>query len=59
MIGADQSDVCAWFSVTDTGPDLPPEELRQIFGPLWQTKHENDRQIGSRVAFTKGDVEAQ
>ncbi|MDB4913973.1 MAG: hypothetical protein JWM95_1617, partial [Gemmatimonadetes bacterium] len=57
-LGADASDGRVWFSVTDTGPGIPPEQLEKIFGPFWQARRADSRGIGLGLTIAKGIVEA-
>ncbi len=45
------------FSVRDTGPGIPPEQLPHIFGRFWQAKPSDRRGIGLGLAIAKGIVE--
>ena len=58
VIGADQSGDSVWFSITDTGPGIPPEQLEHIFGPFWQARKADNRGIGLGLTIAKGIVEA-
>ncbi|MDB4912529.1 MAG: hypothetical protein JWM95_173 [Gemmatimonadetes bacterium] len=57
-LGADASDGRVWFSVTDTGPGIPPEQLEKIFGPFWQARRADSRGIGLGLTIARGIVEA-
>jgi signal transduction histidine kinase len=46
------------FTVTDTGPGMPPEQLEHIFGRFWQANHGDRRGVGLGLAIVKGIVEA-
>jgi signal transduction histidine kinase len=46
------------FSVIDTGPGIPAEQLPHIFGRFWQAKSTDRRGIGLGLAIAKGIVEA-
>ena len=46
------------FSVRDTGPGIPPEQLTQIFGRFWQANPADRRGIGLGLTIAKGIVEA-
>jgi signal transduction histidine kinase len=46
------------FSVIDTGPGIPAEQLPHIFGRFWQAKSSDRRGIGLGLAIAKGIVEA-
>ena len=46
------------FSVRDTGPGIPQEQLPQIFGRFWQANPADRRGIGLGLTIAKGIVEA-
>jgi PAS domain S-box-containing protein len=46
------------FSVIDTGPGIPAEQLPHIFGRFWQAKTSDRRGIGLGLAIAKGIVES-
>ncbi|HEX2081276.1 MAG TPA: hybrid sensor histidine kinase/response regulator [Longimicrobium sp.] len=46
------------FSVTDTGPGIPPEQVPHIFGAFWQAKHADRRGLGLGLSIARGLVEA-
>ncbi len=46
------------FSVSDTGPGIPPAQLPHIFGRFWQADATDRRGIGLGLAIAKGIVEA-
>ena len=46
------------FSVSDTGPGIPPAQLPHIFGRFWQADANDRRGIGLGLAIAKGIVEA-
>lgn len=46
------------FSVRDTGPGIPPEQLDQLFGRFWQARRGDRRGVGLGLAIAKGLVEA-
>ncbi|HEX6913396.1 MAG TPA: hybrid sensor histidine kinase/response regulator [Longimicrobium sp.] len=46
------------FSVTDTGPGIPPEEVPHIFGAFWQARHADRRGLGLGLSIARGLVEA-
>jgi signal transduction histidine kinase len=50
--------VFARFSVTDTGPGIPPEQLPHIFSRGWQARRGDRRGIGVGLAIASGIVEA-
>jgi signal transduction histidine kinase len=55
---ADASDGRVWFSVTDTGPGIPPEQVEHVFGEFWQARSTDRRGIGLGLTIAKGIVEA-
>ena len=46
------------FSVADTGPGIPPENLGDIFSPYWQAKRAERLGAGLGLPIAKGIVEA-
>ncbi len=46
------------FSVRDTGPGIPPEDLPRIFGKFWQARRGDKRGVGLGLAIARGIVEA-
>jgi signal transduction histidine kinase len=48
----------ARFSVTDTGPGIPPEQIPQLFGRFWQADSADRRGVGLGLSIAKGIVEA-
>jgi PAS domain S-box-containing protein len=55
---ADKVDGEVRFSVIDTGPGIPAEQLPHIFGRFWQARPTDRRGIGLGLAIAKGIVEA-
>jgi PAS domain S-box-containing protein len=55
---AERADKEVRFSVIDTGPGIPAEQLPHIFGRFWQAKSSDRRGIGLGLAIAKGIVEA-
>ncbi|MEO5818211.1 MAG: HAMP domain-containing sensor histidine kinase [Gemmatimonadaceae bacterium] len=55
---AESSDARVWFSVTDTGAGIPPEQLEQVFGQFWQGRNTDRRGIGLGLTIARGIVEA-
>jgi signal transduction histidine kinase len=55
---AERGDGEVRFSVIDTGPGIPAEQLPHIFGRFWQAKTSDRRGIGLGLAIAKGIVEA-
>ena len=46
------------FSVTDTGPGIPKENLGDIFNPYWQAKRTERLGAGLGLPIAKGVIEA-
>ena len=46
------------FSVTDTGPGIPPDDLPHLFERFWQARHARRIGAGLGLAIVKGIVEA-
>jgi PAS domain S-box-containing protein len=46
------------FSVIDTGPGIPPEQLPHIFGRFWQANAADRRGIGLGLSIAEGIVDA-
>jgi PAS domain S-box-containing protein len=46
------------FSVRDTGPGIPVEELAHVFERYWQSARRSDGSVGLGLAIVKGIVEA-
>lgn len=46
------------FSVSDTGPGIPPEQLGKVFGRFWMQNPSDRRGIGLGLTIAKGIVEA-
>src|SRR4029079_14680966 len=57
-VWAERGDGEVRFSVIDTGPGIPAEQLPHIFGRFWQAKTSDRRGIGLGLAIAKGIVEA-
>jgi signal transduction histidine kinase len=55
---AELADRRVWFSVTDTGPGIPPEQVGRVFGEFWQARRMDSRGIGLGLTIAKGIVEA-
>ena len=48
----------ARFSVADTGPGIPPEQVPHIFGAFWQAHDADRRGLGLGLSIARGLVEA-
>jgi signal transduction histidine kinase/cell division protein FtsB len=46
------------FTVTDTGPGIPPEQMAHVFTTHWQAKRTERLGVGLGLAIAKGIVEA-
>ncbi|HEX7153148.1 MAG TPA: HAMP domain-containing sensor histidine kinase [Thermoanaerobaculia bacterium] len=46
------------FTVSDTGPGIPEENLRDVFNPYWQAKRTERMGAGLGLPIAKGIVEA-
>ena len=57
-IGAQKSDGEIRFSVEDTGPGIPKENLADIFSPYWQAKRTERMGAGLGLPIARGIVEA-
>jgi signal transduction histidine kinase len=46
------------FTISDTGPGIPPENISDIFSPYWQAKRTERMGAGLGLPIAKGIVEA-
>lgn len=46
------------LSVADTGPGIPPEQLPEIFGRMWQARKDDTRGIGLGLTIAQAIVQA-
>ncbi len=53
-----QPDEKVLFTVSDTGPGIPNEHLRDIFSPYWQAKRAERLGAGLGLPIAKGIVES-
>jgi signal transduction histidine kinase len=58
VMRADSAPGGVHFSVSDTGPGIPPAQLAQLFGRFWQGNPADRRGIGLGLTIAKGIVEA-
>jgi signal transduction histidine kinase len=57
-IGAEPRGAEVVFSVSDTGPGIPEDEIPQIFAPFWQALTSGSVGAGLGLAISRGIVEA-
>jgi signal transduction histidine kinase len=55
---ADSRDSHVLFTVSDSGPGIPPENLENIFSPYWQAKRTARLGAGLGLPIAKGIVES-
>lgn len=55
---ADPKDDHVVFSISDTGPGIPKEHLKDVFNPYWQAKRAERLGAGLGLPIAKGIVEA-
>jgi signal transduction histidine kinase len=58
VLSARAHEVEVVFSVVDTGPGIPQEDLGHLFDRFWQARGSDQRGVGLGLAITKGIVEA-
>jgi signal transduction histidine kinase len=58
VIGAKPVPSGVHFSVSDTGPGIPPDQLARIFGRFWQADVADRRGIGLGLTIAKGIMDA-
>jgi PAS domain S-box-containing protein len=58
-VRAEPRDGDALFSVTDTGPGIPPEQIPHVFDRFWRAKETARMGTGLGLTIAKGLVEAQ
>ncbi len=58
IVQAAPSDHAVRFSVSDTGPGIPPEYLQSIFQPFWQARAGGKEGAGLGLTISRGIVEA-
>ena len=58
VIAAQSSPGGVRFSVSDTGPGIPKEQLSRLFGRFWQADTTDRRGIGLGLTIAKGIVDA-
>jgi signal transduction histidine kinase len=47
-----------WFTVTDVGPGIAPEEAARVFEPFWRAQKTNKPGTGLGLAIAKAIVDA-
>jgi len=58
LLGAARSEDEVCFSVADSGPGIPPEEVPHLFDRFWQARRTDRRGAGLGLSIAKGLVEA-
>jgi signal transduction histidine kinase len=58
VIGAKPVPSGVQFSVSDTGPGIPPDQVARIFGRFWQADAGDRRGIGLGLTIAKGIMDA-
>jgi signal transduction histidine kinase len=58
VIRADPAPDGVRFSVADTGPGIPQEQLSKLFGQFWQANPADRRGIGLGLTIAKGIIDA-
>jgi signal transduction histidine kinase len=58
VIGARAAPGSVHFSVSDTGPGIPPDKLDRIFGRFWQADPADRRGIGLGLTIAKSIMDA-
>lgn len=58
VIGAKPAPLGVEFTVSDTGPGIPPDQLQRIFGRFWQADAADRRGIGLGLTIAKGILDA-
>jgi signal transduction histidine kinase len=58
VIGAEHCDGEVRFSVKDTGPGIPPEDVPHLFDLYWQARSADRRGVGMGLHIAKRIVEA-
>jgi signal transduction histidine kinase len=56
VVEPSRDEVC--FSISDTGPGIPAEQLPHIFNRFWQASHAGRKGIGLGLSIAKGIIEA-
>ncbi|HJU66711.1 MAG TPA: ATP-binding protein, partial [Gemmatimonadaceae bacterium] len=57
VLGAAATSQYVVFSVADTGPGIPPEEVTRLFDRFWQARTDR-RGVGLGLTIARGIVEA-
>lgn len=58
ILSASESEEAISFSVSDTGPGIPPENLDKIFNKYWQAQESKAVSVGLGLPISKGIAEA-
>lgn len=57
-VHASRRDDAVLFTISDSGPGIPPEHLKDVFNPYWQGKRAERMGAGLGLPIAKGIVEA-
>jgi PAS domain S-box-containing protein len=57
-VGVQRADDVVQFTVRDTGPGIPPDELPRVFDRFWQSKRTNRSGAGLGLAIARGLIQA-
>ena len=58
VLDAKREDGEVVFSVNDSGPGIPPEDLHRLFERFWQRRRDDKRGVGLGLTIARGIVEA-
>jgi signal transduction histidine kinase len=58
VLNCEQRDGVALFTVADSGPGIPQEDLDRLFEKFWQRRRADRRGVGLGLAIARGIVEA-
>jgi PAS domain S-box-containing protein len=57
-VAVSRADDVVQFTVRDTGPGIPPDELPRVFDRFWQSKRTNRSGAGLGLAIARGLIQA-
>ena len=58
VLGAEQAGSEVLFSIKDSGPGIPPDQVPQLFDAFWQARRGSRSGAGLGLAIARGIVEA-